>query len=312
MSTLPAFASAEKVAASMSPGRLEQVGCPVCACNRHRAQRSGRDPSGTREEFLVVECAECGLWFTNPRPTVDAIGGYYPAEYLPHSRPARADRELRGWYPLDWLTSSASRPRLLDFGCGAGHFLSAMRRRGWEVAGVDHSSAAIDLIRAQGIPAFEGTLPREDLAPRSFDLATMWHALEHLHDPITILRETGKLLAPGGRLVLAVPNAAGWQSQWFGTHWFGLELPRHLTHFTAKSLTKTLNAAGFEIKGLRRSRHADWVRSSALRSWNEGPFSLSAAVLRHRSLSRLAAWCLSRGGWGDAILAWAEPRVNLS
>src|SRR5439155_717056 len=91
----------------------------------------------------------------------------------------------------------------------------------------------------------------------------MWQSLEHVHQPLGILREALRVLVPGGTAVIAVPNFEGYAARWFGPHWFGLDLPRHLTHFTPSTLTDMLRTAGFQVKTVRGLVHADWLRSSA-------------------------------------------------
>ncbi len=289
---------------------LERAACPQCGCTGQIPVLRGRDWAGSAMEFQVVRCMACDLRFTSPRPTEATIGRFYASDYRPHARPAKAERKLRGWYPHDWLTKPTEKtePRLLDFGCGAGHFLASMLRDGWDVTGLDVSNQAVEAVRGRlGLNVHAGTLPHEALEPASFDMVTLWHALEHVHEPVRILREVRRLLAPGGRLVLAVPNFAGWQSRWFGPNWFGLELPRHITHFTATTLHRMLEQTGFRVLGLRHSRHADWVRASAQRARQAGQSSLAAYLLSFKKAASLAAWIGSRGREGDAILAWAEP-----
>src|SRR5262249_34256030 len=156
-------------------------------------------------------------------------------------------RSPRRWYPLTCVSGRTcverrvlpwhGNGRLLDFGCGGGSFLERMHKQGWSRVGLDTSEAAVRSIRSElGLAAPVGTLPHPELAPESFDVITMWHALEHVHAPLDVLREAHRLLAPGGRLLVAVPNIASWPFRWFGRDWFGLDLPRHLTHFEPETL----------------------------------------------------------------------------
>lgn len=275
---------------------VERTACLLCRAEEQEAI--------FRTDFPIVRCQRCGLHFTNPRPTVDSMAAFYPQDYRPHLGKANHHRPLRSWYPLDWLKPSRSHSRLLDFGCGAGHFLAAMDRNGWEVAGLDVSQATVDSIRSGlGLTAFAGTLPHDELEAGSFDCVTLWHSLEHVHDPVTTLREARRLLTRDGRLIIAVPNFAGWSRRRFGEHWFGLDLPRHLTHFEPTTLTAMLQKAGFRVHEMRFARHADWIRSSAQRAGMRWPNRLMS--------KRWAAEMIARywvgGGDGDAILACASP-----
>src|SRR5262249_10576488 len=152
----------------------------------------------------------------------------------------------------------------LDFGCGGGSYLRRMHGAGWQVVGLDVSAAAVERVRTDlGLPALAGTLPHPLLEPAGFDVVTMWHSLEHVHDPPAVLREGRRLLVPGGRLLVAVPNIDSLAFRWFGPAWYALDLPRHLTHFTPRTLTLMLQQAGFRPGPVRMVGHSHWVRSSA-------------------------------------------------
>src|SRR5262249_56183832 len=143
--------------------------------------------------------------------------------------------------------------RSLDVGGGRGAFLDRMARRGWQVLGIDFSETAVASVRENyNLPALVGTLPHPALGPSSFDVVTMWQVVEHLHDPLHTLRHAREVLAPAGKLCVEVPALDSWAYRVFGPDWFGLELPRHLTHFTSDTLRAMLEKAGFAVTGLRR------------------------------------------------------------
>src|SRR5690606_859243 len=154
--------------------------------------------------------------------------------------------------------------------------------------------------------ALAGSLPHPQLRPGSFDVVTMWHSLEHVHRPLQILREAFKLLVPGGRLIVATPNIAGWPFRWFRPAWFGLDLPRHLTHFTPRTLRTMIECAGFRTASVRCIRHSDWLRSSARLACRRGGGALWQRCLRFKPLARLVAWACFLAGRSDCILALAE------
>jgi SAM-dependent methyltransferase len=94
----------------------------------------------------------------------------------------------------------------------------------------------------------------------------IWHVLEHLHDPKGTLHEANRILRPGGRLVVAVPNLSSLQARWAGAGWFHLDLPRHLWHFPLASLRMLLSDCGFEIQSEHhfslRQNPFGWVQSA--------------------------------------------------
>lgn len=76
---------------------------------------------------------------------------------------------------------------------------------------------------------------------------TMFHLLEHLYDPNSYLAESRRLLKPGGRLIVQVPNADCWQFLLLGKNWSGLDVPRHLWNFRPRDLHVLLKRNGFEV-----------------------------------------------------------------
>ena len=295
--------------------------CPLCGAESSSLVLEAPDatPSdGPGLRFAVVRCEHCGLAYTNPRPSPATIGRFYPADYRPHRRPrkmqesrparplwsylfGRPCNERRGTLPWHGLG------RLLDFGCGGGSFLKRMADQGWNVTGLDAAVGAVREVQDElGLNALAGTLPHPDLRPCSFDVVTMWHSLEHVHRPLAILREAYKLLMPGGKLIVAAPNIESLPFYWFGQSWFGLDLPRHLTHFTPKSMREMLETAGFQIEMVRMLRHGDWLRSSAKLAMRQGRGSLFAKLLRWKPLAKAAAWGCYAAGMSDCMMAVAH------
>jgi 2-polyprenyl-3-methyl-5-hydroxy-6-metoxy-1,4-benzoquinol methylase len=307
-----------------SPGTRfvwEDTACPMC---RHRdevilleaADPIPVDPSRALR-FAVVRCRNCGLAYTNPRPDPSSIGLFYPADYRPHRRPRKLEtaRKPRPWLfrlfgrpcperrgDLPWLSTG----RLLDFGCGGGAFLKRMADQGWKVTGLDAAVGAVHRIQSElGLTAIVGTLPHPDLKPCSFDVVTMWHSLEHVHQPLTVLREAFQLLVPGGQLIVACPNLDSWAFRWFGPAWFGLDLPRHLTHFTPQTLRTMLTVAGFRVQSIRDIRHSDWLRNSGKLGVRHG-YGWWSQALTCKPLAKVIAQIAYLAAQSDCLMAVAE------
>ena len=137
---------------------------------------------------------------------------------------------------------------LLDVGCGGGLFLGMMRERGFRVLGLDNSrDAAAIAWRRQQVPAVCAMLEHVPLSDESVAVLTMFHVLEHLYDPRAYLAAARRLLAPDGRLVIQVPNAACWQFRLLGEAWNGVDVPRHLFDFRAGDVEKLVQSCGFEV-----------------------------------------------------------------
>ena len=317
----PALAVAEPLVDDQPAVAWEETPCPLCGEAAGAPVLEAPDPlppPGAGLVFAVVRCPHCTLAYTNPRPDDNTISRFYPIDYHPHRRPGklrqsrparplwsrlfgRPCRERRGVLP--WPGPG----RLLDFGCGAGTFLKTMADQGWHVTGLDAAVGAVAHAREQhGLTALVGTLPHADLRPGSFDVVTMWHSLEHVHRPLSILREAYRLLVPGGKLIVATPNIDSVPFRVFGRSWFGLDLPRHLTHFTPATLTAMLSAAGFRADPVRHLRHSDWLRSSARLALRDGHGGPLATVLKWKPAARLAAWMCYALRASDCIVCVAE------
>ncbi|HEY2899178.1 MAG TPA: class I SAM-dependent methyltransferase [Polyangia bacterium] len=197
------------------------------------------DPQ-TKESFSVLQCPACQLGHTKPQPP--DLGPYYGAAYHGGRHAFTSRFCIRRRLRLLRQAAGNGRPgRLLDVGCGDGSFLAAAGERDrWQVAGTEINP---DAARKKGLEVRESIKEIGKLAG-PFRCITLWHSLEHLRDPRAALASLAELLEPGGVLLVAVPNAAGWQARTFGARWFHLDVPRHLFHFSRKALTLAFQSAG--------------------------------------------------------------------
>jgi len=137
--------------------------------------------------------------------------------------------------------------RYLDVGCGSGGALGVARALGWQVAGIEVDAAAAAKARRFSQELHVGDVLTAPFAPGRFDVVTALHVLEHVPDPVAVIRRALAWLAPGGILIIEVPNAAGLGAKLFGKAWSGLELPRHLSHFSPAALTRAVELAGGRV-----------------------------------------------------------------
>jgi SAM-dependent methyltransferase len=276
----------------------ETTTCPLCAGSHTEPVIEVTDPLPEGDTcFHVVRCCDCELVYTNPRPTPESIGQFYPADYAPyqHRPSAHGLERWRLWPRRDSfaaLLPAIPRGRLLDFGCGAGEILQVMDARGWQVTGLDFSPRMVRYIQEQlGLHAVEGTLPHPALPTWSFEAVIMAQSLEHVHNPLRVLREAHRLLTPGGKVVVAVPNIDSLPFRWFGADWWGLDVPRHLTHFAPGTLALMLERAGFQVDSVQLIRHNGWLRrSGTLAARNPDRHPLWRRLLRHRLPASIAGW----------------------
>ena len=324
--------------------QLEDVPCDYCGARDADTLLAGRDRAhGLPGEFRVVVCRECGLARTNPRPTLECLAAAYPAAYPEHQaadRPARPPRGVLRWalvnrrgYPLGRRAPALVRAvawpltapvlagrrahaylplkgdgRLLDFGCGVGRYVAKMAAAGWQAEGIDAGPDAVRLGREAGLTLHEGTLPGANLAAESFDVVTMWQALEHVPSPKATLASLARLLRPGGRLMVVCPRLDSLDAKWFGSCWFALELPRHLWHFTASTLRRHLEAAGFEVERVRPVRRPAILRRSFAQLADETGSGLHRRLGRSRFVTGAMSWITLLAGRTGQMMAMARRK----
>jgi SAM-dependent methyltransferase len=165
-------------------------------------------------------------------------------------------------------------PRLLDVGCGEGEFLTEMQALGWQGDGIEPNPTAAAAARARGARVTEGAFSTDTIeAADSFDAVTFRLVLEHLRDPIAVVRACHRALRVGGVLWIATPSLDSEAHRVFSEHWIHLQAPRHAVLYTAASLTGLLRREGFEVTSVNPSRHAPWsFRLSAAIAAGLAPF----------------------------------------
>jgi SAM-dependent methyltransferase len=242
-----------------------------------------RDPQ-TGDAFSIVRCSQCGLGMTLPEP--EDLEPYYGERYYGGrhwiTRRYCAWRRMR---VIKQTTRGTAPSTLVDIGCGDGSFLLEARQAGWTVLGTEVN----DRIPSPGLEIW-GSL--DDLRARApFGCITLWHSLEHLRDPMRALADLASMLVPGGTFVVAVPNGRGLQARLFGRDWLHLDVPRHLYHFSLRSLRTELDRAGLEV--VRVWHHEleydwfGWIQSALNRVMPRPNILFDALTRRPRRVSRV-------------------------
>jgi SAM-dependent methyltransferase len=138
----------------------------------------------------------------------------------------------------------------LDIGSGTGHFLNAMKKSGWNIKGVEISAKA----RKSAASRFNiDTIPPDEIKTlqyNSFDCVTLWHVLEHFHEPFKFMEEIGRLLKPEGLCVIALPNCSSFDSEHYGKEWAAYDVPRHIWHFNPSTFADFAIRNKFELSGI--------------------------------------------------------------
>ncbi|MEX2218025.1 MAG: class I SAM-dependent methyltransferase [Phycisphaerales bacterium] len=290
--------------------------CPVCESPRvshafdaptTRSPRDGR-------RWSIWRCADCTHGFLNPQLSWDDLAPFYSAGYSAYSATEGLERGLeatveearrRGEYRHVPVRSGT---RLLDFGSGGGAFLEVVGRLGVRARGVEPSEHAARACRERGLDVFHGDIFGFAAAEPGarFDLITASHVIEHTPDPVPVLRAMGTLLAPGGFIWIAVPNAGGFTARRLRGRWHSTDVPLHLMQFTPASAR-----AGAERAGLRVRSLCTYTLPAAMASSLDAmlrQYLLMPAAIRRpfRPLVNLPAPALARRldrrGDGEAIL----------
>ncbi|MEX2145899.1 MAG: class I SAM-dependent methyltransferase [Candidatus Rokuibacteriota bacterium] len=279
---------------------LEPITCPLCGAAHATPLWQERDVAlGVPGLFPVARCGDCGLLYQNPRVRIDDMTRMYPADYPPHARNPDVARALAdgaavrtvladrlGYRHLaataTWRGRVAARlrrrrieknfppwvgeGRLLDVGCATGRFLQRMKAIGWRVSGIELDPEAAATAKTVTPDVVIGDPSTVTLPARHFDLITAFHVIEHLPDPLGALRNMLGWLAPGGLMIVEVPNAGGWGGRLFRRYWSGLDYPRHLVHFTPATMGAMVERAGGRVVGELHWSKPRWITRS-MRHW---------------------------------------------
>jgi 2-polyprenyl-3-methyl-5-hydroxy-6-metoxy-1,4-benzoquinol methylase len=262
--------------------QLENKPCGVCGSSQSTHLFEARDYIyGNAGSWPVAQCANCGVVFMNPRIPPAAIGPFYPKTYYTNSGETRVNDSFRdrlkyylirrcyGYPPVGQtsiliriigtlLRPLASRMgtfqhnirhvpggRVLDVGCGNGWCLDTYKRLGWQTYGTEMGPDSAKLAQEAGHNVFLGELKDARYPDNSFDVLTLWDALEHIHNPAETIAELNRVCRPGGWIYIYVPNYGSGYARRFRDRWFMFTAPLHYYHYTAESLTLLLNKEGF-------------------------------------------------------------------
>jgi SAM-dependent methyltransferase len=231
--------------------------CPVCGNKNFKNFLSGKDHFLTGEEFSIVQCNNCGFRYTNPRPDEKEMPLYYDSEeYISHDSKKRSTLQtfytvirkftIRTKFRIIKKYSNGS--SLLDIGCGTGNFLNYCRKMKFETTGIEPNDKARKFaIENLSLNVYDES-HLDKFHPVTFNVITMWHVLEHVHQLNERLKNIHTLLKPGGTLIIAVPDSDSWDAIEYKSFWAAYDLPRHLYHFTSVSMRNLTTKNGFRIE----------------------------------------------------------------
>jgi 2-polyprenyl-3-methyl-5-hydroxy-6-metoxy-1,4-benzoquinol methylase len=235
---------------------MNNINCPLCGASHFNRVFPVLDYTVSRETFDIVACENCEFKITSPRPEEIQLGRYYDSEdYVSHSD------TNSGWinklYKLVRTVALIQKRNLingfgglnktlLDIGCGTGAFLNVMAKNHWTVTGIEPNLAAREKAkRDYGLTVHEESLLKKGLG--AFDVITLWHVLEHVYHLEERVMELKNHMKITSTLVVAVPNCESSDARFYKEFWAAYDVPRHLYHFTPRTMAKLMENNGLEI-----------------------------------------------------------------
>ncbi len=215
--------------------------CPACGA-------SAREELGEKNGLRVGACRDCGTLYARHREAGAGGDGEdydYDAYYheanlsVPDFISRRLDEIFESFAP------HRKSNRLLDVGCGAGSLLEAARRAGWDAEGTEVSRPAVEHVRAEGFKVFHGELAEANYPEGHFDVVTASEIIEHVPEPLPMLKEIARILRPGGLFWATTPHGRGLSARVLGIRWSTVSPPEHLQLFTLGGVRGLLRDAGF-------------------------------------------------------------------
>lgn len=235
---------------------LNQSTCPSCGAQSFSTYLTVKDHFLSKESFNLDLCDNCQLLFTNPRPILERIGDYYKSEeYVSHSSTKkgivnRVYAKVRSYTlkkKIALLQELTPGKDLLDIGAGTGHFLAKAKEAGFHVLGLEPDQDA------RKVALSENGIELKDLSllhhlNQKFHAITMWHVLEHVYNLQEDLDKISSLIIQDGVLIVAVPNYTSFDAQHYKEYWAAYDVPRHLYHFSPKSIIPLVESKGLKFE----------------------------------------------------------------
>lgn len=236
---------------------IHHKNCIVCGNENLPTALELKDYSISKEDFSLAKCSNCQFVFTQDIPDETSIGPYYQSEaYISHSNTKKGlinslYHIVRNWMLMSkrtLISRLSPNKRILDVGSGTGYFLDFMKKSDYEVLGVEVDEAARTFAADNfGLTIHSPSKLLSNGIEEKFGAITMWHVLEHVHDPDAYFQAYQNLLSENGILAIAVPNCDSYDAAHYKKHWAAYDVPRHLWHFTPPTIKKLAAKNGFDL-----------------------------------------------------------------
>ena len=262
--------------------------CPACSSLEIKNIFSVKDFTVSGELFPVAECNNCKVRFTQGIPGSASIAQYYQSEdYISHTNTSKGfinrlyqlvrKRTIRNKRKLIEKVTGMQKGVLLDVGSGTGSFVSKMKQAGWQVTGLEPDEAARKVAKNLYGIELENTDKLFQLPIENFDVITLWHVLEHVHDLTAYIQQLRSLLKSNGKLIIAVPNYTSKDAAIYKEYWAAYDVPRHLYHFSPYSMEVLMKKNGLTIKQYKPMWYDSFYISSLSSKYKNGKIKFLSA-----------------------------------
>ena len=217
-----------------------------------------KDYSVSGELFQLLYNEELEMLETFPQPKEDRLSEYYKTEdYISHTDTQRnLFEKVYHWVrkislkrKLKLINSfKFSEKNLLDIGCGTGDFLKVAKENNWLVSGIEPNENARQIANAKTDNSVFQIEQLSKFNPKSFNVITLWHVLEHLSKLEEHIQIIKSLLKDDGVLIIAVPNYKSYDAKFYKSFWAAYDVPRHLWHFSRSSISKLFGKYNFRLE----------------------------------------------------------------
>jgi 2-polyprenyl-3-methyl-5-hydroxy-6-metoxy-1,4-benzoquinol methylase len=227
----------------IQPG-LEVVACNLCS-------GTATQPFAQRDGMQLVQCVDCGLVYVNPRRDAERIYQHYNSHQSSRIQ-YYLDAEVADRRTFNELLDLADqlapqRGALLDIGPNIGTCLALAHERGWGTYGVEINAEAARYCREQrGLNVIAGALDAHTYPDNSFDIVLMGDVIEHLRDPLDLMRVVQAILKPGGAVIISTPDIGGWAGRLLQ-----IKPEEHLYYFAPATMRTLLRKAGLDVVGVK-------------------------------------------------------------
>ena len=266
---------------------IHYLHCPLCGSHRLSHYLTSTDHLVSHNNFEILRCNDCNFLFTQDVPSPQAIGAYYESlHYSPHHAMSGLMGSIYVMARRVMLRRKAQMVHLyathtgtlLDIGAGCGHFLSLMQKRGWMVAGCEQSETARQMAQSLFGLSLAGDVWSAQYDTGAFDVITLWHAMEHIHDLHGLWSRLRQWLAADGTLVVAVPNCSSADARHYGCNWAAWDVPRHLWHFSPDAFSALAAQHGFRVVAIHRLPLDVYYISLMSEQYRNEKFGLLSAI----------------------------------